>query len=142
VAVEVGLVRKQWRGDVVERRDGCEQVEALEDEADPAPIVRLCLARERGYLDVADEDSSFIRAVHRPDDVQERRLAGAGRPGDRRDRAGGDGKADVLERRDGDPLGELVTLADRFELDRDAALGRIVLVAGLIDTLRDHCVSV
>ena len=69
--------------DVFERGKIADQMELLEDQAD---LVAADLGQVRGALaaDVGavEDDAAFRGRVHAADDVQHRRLAGAGRPHD------------------------------------------------------------
>jgi len=74
VLVERRSVREQRRGDVVDRRQRRQQVEALEDEADASAIRHLLLARQCGHLCAADVDRSLVRRVHRTEQMEQGRL--------------------------------------------------------------------
>jgi hypothetical protein len=97
----VGLAAGDPHGelDVLGCREGREQVERLEDEADlVAPQQRQPLVVERRDLRVADVDLAACRPVEAGEHVQQRRLPGARRPHDGGELAGLDGDAHVVER--------------------------------------------
>ena len=89
---------EQAVGDVVERGLATEQVELLEDEADPP-----CAQRGQPPVGHArhvvpgDPDGPLGRPVERAEEVQERRLARAGRADDRDELAALDPEVDRLE---------------------------------------------
>ena len=72
-------------GDVVDRGHSFEEEERLEDEPDQVRTHagQLTIAHRRG-VDAGDADDPAGRPIERADDVQQRRLAGARRPDDRR----------------------------------------------------------
>src|SRR5438067_6559449 len=88
VLVERDAMGKGRRRDVVEARQRRQEVEALEDEADPPPVGHLRAPVELGDEEVADLDPSLVGRVHRADHVEQRRLPRAGRARDGDDGAG------------------------------------------------------
>ena len=67
----------------------------LEDEADAA-----LLRHDAGHVPIADQDASRVGRLEPRDDAQQRRLAAAARPEQRRERAVRDLDPDVVERRE------------------------------------------
>ena len=90
---------QQAAGDVVDRGEAVEQVELLEDEADPARAQRrqLVVTRGRG-VEAVDPHLARGRTIERAHDLQQRRLAGARRPDDRQQLAAVHVEVDALER--------------------------------------------
>ena len=73
-----------------------QQVVALEDEADGAPVVGLGGAAQRGDLGAVADDGAGVGPFDRADHVQQRGLARAGGAGQRDERARLDGEGDVV----------------------------------------------
>ena len=95
------LAHGQPEADVVPDGHVLERRVVLEDEADPA-----LLRRERGRVLARDHDLAGVRLLEPGDHAQERRLAAAARPEQRRQRARLDHERDVVERGErSEPLG-------------------------------------
>ena len=108
----------QRQADVFEARQGRQQVEELEDEADlVAPHARQLIVGQAGERFAVDADLAGGRAVEAADQIEQRRLAGAGRADDRDHLAARDGEADGVERDDVAFAGEL--LGDVVERDHE-----------------------
>jgi hypothetical protein len=69
---------------------------ALEHEADSAPAACQRTAAQRRHVLIVADDRAGIGPLDRPGQVQQRRLARPGRPGERHERAGLDREADVI----------------------------------------------
>jgi hypothetical protein len=81
-SASVALV-EQSGGDVVQRRECVEQMEALEDDPDVVRAQGSQLRVFEGMYGLPDEvDSAAVGAFEGGEDVQQRRLARAGRAGD------------------------------------------------------------
>src|SRR5581483_1381049 len=84
---------------VLERREGLEQVEGLEDEPDElAAHTRKLTPVERGDVDTADGDPARGGTKDPADHAEQRRLPRPGRPHDQRDLALLGREADVFDR--------------------------------------------
>jgi len=106
VRLATGEVERQR--DVLQRGERWYQVEGLEDEPDAvAPQLGEPLVVERGQLRVTDEDLPAGRRVEPSQAVHQRGLAGAGRPHDRGELAGGELHGHVVE---GDDAGEALAV--------------------------------
>ena len=91
----------QRQADVLEARERRQQVEELEDEADlVAPDPRQVVVGQAAERFAVDADLAGGRAIEAADQVEQRRLAGAGRPDDRDHLAARDRQRDVVERDD------------------------------------------
>src|SRR3989442_414681 len=122
---------EQAVGDVVERRLPAQQKELLEDEADGVgPQHRQAPIAHRGDVVAGDPDDPGGRPVEGPDDVEQGRLAGPGRPDERDELAVVDGEVDVPE--GGDRRRARVLLGDTAELDRRAHEGTTTRSPGWI----------
>ena len=96
---------EQAVGDVVERRPAVEQEELLEHEPDRArPERRERAVGELGRRMPVDPDRPGRRPLERPEDVEERRLARAGRADDRDELALLDRERDAAQRGDVGPV--------------------------------------
>src|SRR5262245_32959452 len=102
---------------VLERRRPPEQVEVLEDEADP-PVAdrRALIHRERRNVGVTQPIGTARRLVEAADQVHARRLAGTRRADDRQELAGADVERDAAQCPDLD-VAQVVDLGDVAELD-------------------------
>src|SRR5262245_20301324 len=88
----------QRQPDVFDAGKRRQQVEELKDEADlVATDPRQLIVRQAAERFVVDADRSGGRPVEAADQVEERGLAGAGRPDDRDHFTAGNGEGDVLE---------------------------------------------
>ena len=122
-------------GDVL--ADGAvEQPGVLEDHPErPAQVVAGQLAR----VDAVDQDAAGVDLVEAHEQVDERRLAGAGRPDDGDRLAGRDVEIEVVDER----LVRLVAERDALEGDRaagppeDVGLDRVGDLLALVDQLED-----
>src|SRR5262249_32665959 len=95
-----GLLRSALRrphrkaeGDIVEDGHVAEESVVLEDEAD---IALLHGKADRVFI--TEKDTARGREIEAAEDAQKRRLAGAGRPEQRQELAGGDLQGDAVER--------------------------------------------
>ena len=87
------------QGDVLGRGQARHQVEALEDEADAlAAHARLLDRRERRHVAPFEPVGAGVGAVEQAEQVEQRRLARAGRPHDRDVLARGDGEVELAQR--------------------------------------------
>src|SRR5437764_991639 len=78
-AARSGRRIEKWKRDVLEHRELRQQVEALEDEADVRGAQpRALVVVEGGHVAAVEAVAALARAVEAAEDVQERRLAGAG----------------------------------------------------------------
>ncbi|GES16003.1 hypothetical protein Amac_096010 [Acrocarpospora macrocephala] len=112
LAVEAHPVRQHRREHVVEHAEGRQQVEALEDEPDRAPVPLQPAPPQRVDALPAHVDLAPVREVHGADEVQQRRFARPGRAGERHGAARRDVQADPVE---GEP--RRVRPGDRHESD-------------------------
>ena len=100
----VGLGRgdtleKERQRDVLERRHRREQIEELKHGGGGLPAVGVALVLGKGReIAPVHEDAARRRAVERPEQVQERRLAAARRTEERGEAAGLEGERDAEER--------------------------------------------
>ena len=69
--------------DVVERRQVVDQAELLEDDADSSAQRRQLQARNRRHVPVEQVDGPAARPQRQIEEPKQRRLAGAGRPGEK-----------------------------------------------------------
>ena len=113
VFVEVDVVGEERRGDVVERGQGGQEVETLEDEPDSAPVGGLFSAGQLCHLVVADDYAALVGRVHRADQVEQGRLARPGWPHDRDQRPRIRGEADAVEGGNDVAIG-CITLGNRL----------------------------
>src|SRR5437870_7317041 len=108
---------------VLERRRPPEQVEVLEDEADPAVADRRARVGGEGRdVDVAQAIGAACRLVEAADQVHARRLAGARCAHDRQELAGPDVERDAAQRPHLD-VAQVVDLPHVAELDERAHAG-------------------
>ena len=116
------LLEKHHELDVLQRGEHGHEIVRLEDEPDPvAPDIGQARLRQVGELPVFDGDDSLVGCIEASDEVQQRRLAGAGRTSDR-------GEFALLDRQ--------IQASERVRLD---AFPRDV---GLVNTLYvddSHC---
>ena len=111
-------VQPQRQRDVLRDRERGQEVEGLEDEADPlAPQDRQPPLAESGQVGVAERDGAGGGTVEPRGDVQERALARARRAHDRGERPARKLDADAVERDDG-AVALAVHLADVAQRDR------------------------
>ena len=111
-------------GHVLLRREGGEQVEALEDEADlPQADVAAGIVPQVGEVAPPDQHPPGARRIQARDQVENRALARAARAQDGDELARRDAEAHLTQ--GGDRLGPgVVALAHRFESDRDRRFHR------------------
>ena len=93
--------RRQRRLDVLDRGQRRDQVELLEDEPERvAPQARELAVAHRHEVLALELDAPARRAVERAEQLQQRRLARAGRPGDDEELAVANLEVDAVDRRD------------------------------------------
>src|SRR5581483_850500 len=91
----------------------------LEDEADPRRAYRGELpVAQLGDVEIRDRNAPRCRSFERPHQMQQRRLARAGRSDDRDELTAGDAETDALQHRHGRI--RAVCLGDAFELQNAA----------------------
>ncbi len=115
-------VEEEREGRVLGRREGGEEVEELEHEAQVAPAESgQGVVRHGAQVLAQDADRARGGEVERANHVEERRLPGARRPGDRQHLARLDGEVHAAQRVDLDPR-LLVALRDLLEDDDGSSL--------------------
>src|SRR5919197_417425 len=108
--------RRQLRLDVLEGGERRDQVELLEHEAErPEPERRELVVGELGQVAAPEEDAAGTHPVERPEQLQERRLAGAARALERDELAVSDLEVDPVQGAHG-VLAPLEELRDRAQL--------------------------
>ena len=91
----------QRQADVLEARQGRQQVEELEDESDlVAPDPGQVVVDNPATRLAVDADLAGGRVIEAADQIEQRRLAGSGRTDDRHHLASIDTKVDIVERSD------------------------------------------
>src|SRR5207249_4445633 len=104
-------------GDVLLDREGREEVEALEDEANLAQAqVAAGVVRELGQVSPPDHYAPAIRRIETGEKVEQRALAGSARPHDREELTARHLEADVGQGRES-RRAVSVALAHMFECD-------------------------
>ena len=100
--VRAEAVEQQRQADVVGGGERRQQVEELEDETDPPPAPKgEVVVRHRGEGGALEQHVAGGGPVQARHDVQQRRLAGAGRASDDEEVTGIDGQGDAPEGPDG-----------------------------------------
>ena len=86
------------QGDVVEYRAVMKQLVILKDDTDPLTEARYAAPRDAGRVQIVDEDRAAGRTFDQGDQLQQRALAGTGRPGQENHLAALDPEADAVQR--------------------------------------------
>lgn len=86
--VEIDMVGEHGHDDVVDGGEGGQQVVALEDESDGAPVFGEAAPTQRGEVVPVDLKGALVAPLDRPDEMQHGRLSGPAGSGECDDGAG------------------------------------------------------
>jgi len=125
LATRAPRMQPQREGHVLRRRRVLQQVELLEDHAEPLALAPQVGRLQRGQLAVAEMHPSGVRTLQQVDQAQQRRLAGAAPADQAEDLAGAHRQAGLAHGLEAPAVRQREGLGHAIEADQRIAHGRL-----------------